>query len=164
MLRPFSYTIMERKIYTYDQGPELIKVDPLPVSRKLFTSELLHDAQLSDLAYKDSQTATPNEKMQEDGRAANERLREATRNIFGLKPYTFDNGVDSGWLEEEVDDLLIHFTEWITELKKNTPTSPTSPAPTQEPWQWHQYSDLPMSHTQSSWASNSIETELNIGI
>lgn len=123
----FLFYVMDRNIYIY-QGPEEIRCDPLPVHRTLFTEDFIRDSKISALSAKDEGT-TP--QLQEDARQAEGRMRAAAIKAFGLTPYSFKDGQEEGWLEEEVDDLLIHFSDWIVELKKKQQSRLISPPSTQ---------------------------------
>lgn len=105
-----------REIFVYWDGSRLRGIDPMLALRALHSHEIYNPETHPILA------------EQDDG--AMQIMVQAGRDVFGLKPYEYRKG---GLTETETVSLMVRFTLYLTELKKSTNPSPTSPASTEPP-------------------------------
>lgn len=130
----------ERKIYHFWNGKDLIKVDPMPVYKRLMSvaPELSIDLKVASSISKDARTA-------------HDAAIKTVRNIFSITPYE-----EGGLTEAEAMDLLDHFYNFCQGLKKKArmiPTPPTETSASSTPT----VADTPT--TESGLASGSTEKE-----
>lgn len=108
------YNPKERNIYSYLRGKEgIIEADPMPLERKL--AEVREELR-NDILTARSPVA-PREWVEKRYQAALVKIRA----IFGIKGFE-----EGGLLQEELFDLLDHFINFTTSVKKNSRKYPTS--------------------------------------
>jgi len=112
---PALYSPSQRAIYTYFDGVSLVRADPLVLYKRMMDVglELSVDMKVSVSASKDAK------------RHHDEMIRKL-RNIFNVPPLDAKGGLTEG----EVVQLLDHFLLYCEGVKKNSPTSATTPTVT----------------------------------
>lgn len=115
--RPDLYRPRERLIYSYHTGERVVRADPLVLYRRVMDEgpELAVDIKVS-------------QSPMAGAGAAQGAVAARVRRMFGLKPLA-----DGGLGEVECVELLDHFLEYCSGVKKNTGPTPTSAAATSAP-------------------------------
>lgn len=109
---------MDRKIFKFFDGRLNRGIDPMVAFRGL-----------QDHADYDMET-TPALASSGDTQALFV-MAQAAKDVFGVAAYSMDqSGQEYGLTEMECVQLLVDFAGFISDLKKNTATGPTSPPPT----------------------------------
>ena len=104
----------ERKIFRFHDGDKDRSVDPI-ATLVTFMSQPEFDAK-ADIA-----------NAQLGDMIALSRVIKAVRDTFKVKPYDEVDGKATGLLDNEVIELFSTFNEYMQDLQKKTPTSPTLP-------------------------------------
>lgn len=106
-----TYKPEERLIYSYWNGKELIKADPMTLYKKVMS----HGAEIS-IDWKVSSSVS------KDAISSHSNLIKRLREIFEIPPFQSD-----GLTESELIDLLDHFLSFVNIVKKNSSISATLP-------------------------------------
>ncbi len=105
------------RIYTYFNGTEMVKADPMVLFKKWMERAGDLDGDFAIIRV-----------GQMGADEAYEKALGRIRAIFDIKPL-----VDGGLDEDSTFDLFYHFIRYIEEVKKNLKSLPTSPPTTESP-------------------------------
>jgi hypothetical protein len=116
----------DRLLFHYWDGQKARLIDPLVANRAIFTiGDFAEDCKVASNPLKDDGQGFY---KLDDVLAAEDSLRDRTRQVFGVKPWSEST---PGLTLQETDDLLCRFLAFRDEVKKKLKHSPTSSAPSE---------------------------------
>lgn len=119
------YTESERQIFRYRVGDQEHAADPMRVFRSLAAYQGLDlEAAITKIKLAASDSIPLD--MEVYG-----LLVEATRSAFGVEEFSEVDGIQSGMLDCEVEQLLVEFLTYTIEVSKKNSLTQTLPAPTE---------------------------------
>lgn len=125
--RPDVFHPSERFIYTYFDGKEDRRVDPLELYSKVIANWNVLRTDSNIAQSKLSAEVKLGNSGKTIAQQAYENLLAKIREIFGVAPLA----KDSGLTERETLDLFDHFLVYVERIKKNSPDLPTTPNATE---------------------------------
>lgn len=119
-----QWTKRERSIFSFWDGSQWRRVDPIEIQIKLLPVSAELDVMLGRANISVPQAAKDRAEATKDAIAV-------VRQIFQLEPYSYENGVEKGVPADECFNILEQYGLFMQGLKKNTQPSP-SVAPSTE--------------------------------
>ncbi len=124
-----EWTEKDRRIFTYHDGADLVHGDPLDIQMRLAVN--LPDQAVVVAKIKDTSAAGADPARLFEAWQASERLWNAVREAFQMKEY--DRTTGTGATNALCVAVWNEFQAFLSGLKKNGVTPPTSPPSTASP-------------------------------